>query len=146
MAVQKRLAAQILKCSPKRITFNTENLDEIKEAITKQDVKDLIKSKIITRKPVKNTSRGKARKLQIQKSKGRRKGPGSRKGKASARLRPKLVWMRKVRVQRKLLSTLKDKGVIDTKFYRELYLKSKGGFFRSKRHMSLFIKETLEKR
>ena len=39
---QKRIAAQVLKCSPKKIVFDTEKLSEIKEAITKQDIKTLI--------------------------------------------------------------------------------------------------------
>ena len=146
MAVQKRLAAQIMKCSPYRVIFDIDNLEDIKEAITKEDIKDLIKKKIIKKKPLKRTSRSRARKIHIQKTKGRRKGPGSKKGRASARLRPKLDWMRRIRVQRGLLKNLRTKNIIDTKMYRELYMKSKGGFFRSKRHMSLYIKEALEKK
>jgi len=36
---KKRLAAAVLQCSEKRVVFNTERLSEIKEAITKYDIK-----------------------------------------------------------------------------------------------------------
>ena len=41
--VQRRLAAQILKCGENRVRFDPESLEDIKEAITKQDIKDLLK-------------------------------------------------------------------------------------------------------
>ena len=36
---------------------------------------------------------------------------------------------------------LKDKGLLDNKNYKELYLKAKGGFFRSERHLKTYINE-----
>jgi len=44
-----------------------------------------------------------------------------------------------------LLGELKDRKIIDDKLYRELYSKSKGGFFRSRRHIKLFLEERLKK-
>ena len=49
--------------------------------------------------------------------------------------------MNAVRAQRTLLKELKEKKEIDAKLYKELYLKVKGGFFRSKRHIQLYLKE-----
>lgn len=141
LTVQKRLASQMLKCSEKRIIFDSDRLDEIKEAITKIDIRALIKKKAITRKPMKSVSRGRARKTRVQKIKGKQKGIGSRKGKKTARTPKKREWINKIRSQKKLLRLLKDKEVIDKKTYRVLYLKSKGGFFRSRRHIKLYIKE-----
>lgn len=143
MNVQKRLAAQVMKCSPHNVVFDTENLEDIEEAITKEDIRELVRKGIITKRPLKNTSRYHARKIRIQKSKGRRKGYGSRKGKNTTRTSPKLAWMNKVRLQRGLLKNLKAKGLLNSKVFRELYLKSKGGFFRSKRHMMLYIREKI---
>jgi ribosomal protein L19E len=40
---------------------------------------------------------------------------------------------------------LKEKKIIDDKLYRELYLKSKGGFFRSKRHIKIYLEERAKK-
>ena len=141
LKIQKRLAAEILKCSQKKIVFDSSNLKDIKEAITKIDIKALIANKIIWLKPAKNTSRGRARKIAEQKRKGRRKGAGRRKGKRSARMPKKESWKIKIRTQRKLLKELRDKEIIRKKEYQVLYKKAKGGFFRSRRHIKLYIEE-----
>src|SRR3989344_9238947 len=101
LKIQKRLAAQILKCSPKRILFDQNRLDEIKESITKADLKSLIKDRAIIRKPVKGISRVRIRRRKVQKRKGRQKGPGSRKGKRTARLSKKREWINIIRIKRK---------------------------------------------
>lgn len=141
LKIQKRLAAQILKCSPKRIRLDVERLDEIKEAITKADIKSLINNKAIIEVQKKGISRFKARIRHLKKKEGRYKGFGSRKGRNTARLPPKRRWMNAVRLQRRFLKMLKDKKMIDNKAFYELYAKIKGGFFRSKRHLELYIKE-----
>jgi len=138
---QKRLAAQILKCSEKKIRFDPDRLSDIKEAITKVDIKGLIKDKAIRKVHAKGVSRGRARKRLVQRRKGKQKGPGSRKGGRSARFPRKREWINKIRAQRGLLRKLKEKKIIDDKLYRELYLKSKGGFFRSRRHIKLYLEE-----
>lgn len=141
LKTQKRLAAQILKCSPKRVWFDPNRLDEIKEGITKFDIRNLVKDNAIKEKPVRATSRSGARRRILQKRKGRRKGSGSRKGKRTARLPKKKGWMNKIRLMRRFLKELRDKGLITKRDYRALYLKAKGGFFRSKRHIKLYIEE-----
>lgn len=141
MILQKRLAAAILKCSPKRVKLDTEKLKEIKEAITKEDVRQLVKEGNIWKKHKKGISKARHRKIISQKRKGRRKGWGSAKGKKTSRLSKKDAWMSRIRAQRKFLKMLKGKNAIEKRTYRELYLKSKGGFFRSKRHIELYIEE-----
>jgi len=141
LTTQKRLAARILKCSKKKIWLDPEQADDIKEAITNIDVKSLIKKKTIKKKNTNYSSRVRARAIKIQKSKGRRKGQGSRKGKKKARSPKKRNWINHIRLQRSLLKELKENNKIENKTYRDLYLKSKGGFFRSKRHLKLYIEE-----
>ena len=141
MDVQKRLSAAIMDCSEKRIKFDPERLTEIKEAITKIDIKGLINDKAISRKPVKGISRARARIQKKQKSSGRRKGHGSRKGKANARAANKLTWTNQIRAQRELLKKMRENNHITKNIYRELYEKAKGGFFRSKKHLKLHIEE-----
>jgi len=141
MKLQKRLAAVLLKCSPTRVKFDTEKLSEIKEAITKADVKTLIGKGTIVRIPIKGASRVRSRKLAAQKRKGRRRGHGSRKGKFNARADEKSLWMNNVRAQREVLKRMRDKEVITTRAYRNIYAKVKGGFFRSIRHMKIFMEE-----
>lgn len=140
--VQRRLAAQILKCGRNRIRFDPDRLDEIKEAITKIDVRYLIKSGAISKNRLLNTSRFWARKIKKQKKEGKQKGFGSRKGKASARgINPKRKWMNRIRLQRGYIKSLRDMGIIEGDIYHELYMKSKGGFFRSLRHLKLYTSE-----
>lgn len=145
---QKKLAASIKDVSKKRIKIDLDRLDELdvsiddlKQSITKDDIRSFIKNKVIKVLPVKGISRGRARKRITQKRKGRRKGAGSRKGTKTARLSKKHAWMNKVRTQRKLLKELRDKSYLEKKDYRTLYLKVKGGFFRSRRHIKLYIEE-----
>jgi large subunit ribosomal protein L19e len=141
LSVQKRLAAGIFKCSPKRVVFDTEKLSEIKEAITKTDMRGLIEHGAIIMLPERGISRSRTRKAQDQKKKDHRKGHGSRKGKAGARTNSKTVWVNKVRLQRKYLQALRTKKIVDATQFFEIYRKIKGGFFRSKRHMELYLTE-----
>ncbi len=139
LKLQKRLAAEILKCSPDRVKFIETGLEEIREAITREDIKKLIKRGLIYKEQIKGMNRERKKKIREQKQKGRRKGPGSRKGKKTARTPKKEAWMMKIRAQRNLLRTLKKDEYIDEKAYRDLYRKAKGGSFRSKRHLLLYI-------
>ncbi len=141
LAVQKRLAADIMGCSPKRVWFDETKLDDIKEAITKADIRSLINKGLIQEKPANNNSKGRIRKVKIQKSKGRQRGYGSRKGKSTARLSKKDAWMARVRVQRVFLKALRDKALVSKSAYSKLYMKCKGGYFRSKRHIKLYLEE-----
>lgn len=138
---QRRLAAELMKCSGKRVHFDAEALEEIREAITKDSVRGLVRDGVITKKPMTGISRGRARKKKVQKHKGRQQGPGSRKGSRGARLPRKKAWGLKIRVQRAFLKELRTEGFITPKNYRMLYLKSKGGFFRSRRHIKLYLEE-----
>lgn len=141
LTTQKRLAAAILDCSPKRVKFDPKRLNDIKEAITKGDLKVLINEKGITRDPARGISRVRARKRAEQRAKGLQKGPGSRKSKPTARNTKKDMWIKKVRIQRSFIKELKEKQIINAATYKNLYRKSKGGFFRSKRHIKLYIEE-----
>lgn len=141
LLVQRRLASQILKCGKNRIVFDQDSLDDIKSAITKADIRALIGKGVISKKRVLNTSRFQARNKKYQKSASRQKGYGSRKGKSTARLPPKREWMNKIRLQRGFIKSLRDKNMVASSDYHELYMKSKGGFFRSLRHLKLYTKE-----
>ena len=139
--IKRRIAADVLKVGRKRVVFDKDKLDDIKEAITKKDIRNLIGQKIIRARKKKGVSRFRARKTLVQKRKGRRTGMGSRKGKKGARLSRKKQWMLSVRVQRGFIRILKDKDILIDSNYRNIYRKIKGGFFRSKRHIKLYLKE-----
>lgn len=141
LKVQKRIAAVLLKTSPKKVKIDSSRGDDLKEAITKRDIRGLIKEKAIVKSKKQQKSRSGARKIKKQKRKGQRKGAGSRKGKINSRLSKKDRWIIKIRAQRKLIKELREKKEITTKVYGELYRKTKGGFFRSRRHINLYLEE-----
>lgn len=138
---RKRIAASVLKCSPKRVKLDPSEMEDIKEALTKADIKGLINDGVITKAQKKGVSRARAKVKQMKKSRGQQSGHGKRKGKLTARTPKKRTWMNTVRLQRAFLKELKDKKMLSTSTYRELYMKSKGGFFRSKRHIKMYINE-----
>ena len=141
LKIQRRLAAHIMKCAPEKVRFDTESLTDIKESITKLDVRGLIDRGIISQKVVNGSSRVRARKILVQKRKGLRKGQGSRKGTANARSDKKIEWMNKIRKLREFLKNLRDKELITKPDYRGLLKKAKGGFFRSQRHLKIYLNE-----
>jgi large subunit ribosomal protein L19e len=141
LSLQRRVAASILKVGVKKVVFDINELEEIKKAITRDDLRVLIVKGLITKSTKNQQSRVRARKILVQKRKGRQKGQGNRKGKLTARSPPKRTWINKVRIQRTVLKDLKVKGLLNIENYRKMYLRSKGGFFRSKRHILLYMTE-----
>jgi len=141
VSFQKRLASEVLGVGLDRVWIDPTKIKEVAEALTKDDIRDLIKRGIIRKLPIKGQSRARARELHEKRKKGRRRGPGSRKGKATARNDPKRDWINRVRAQRELIRELKEKGLIDNKLYRDLYMKVKGGFFKSRRHILLYLEQ-----
>jgi len=141
LTLQKRLAGQVLKAAPKRVRLDPARLNDIKAAITKRDIAGLIAEGAISAIPARGVSRVRARINATQRSKGLRKGPGRKEGKATARAPMKQEWMNKVRAQRAFLQELKEKGIITGVTFRSLYSKSKGGYFRSTRHIKIYLNE-----
>ncbi len=129
---QKRLAAKILRCGKDKVYIDPARLQEVSTALTAQDVRKLIRDGVIRRKPDKP---------KIPRRKKKRKKAGSRKGPMNARLGKKQKWMTKIRGIRRELKKMKNKGRITSKVYRNLYSKAKGGFFRNKSHLRLYIEQ-----
>jgi len=138
---QKRIAAKVLKSGKNRVRFDPERLADVKEAITRADIRALVIDNAIKSPPKRGVSRSRARKIILQKRKGRKTGSGSRTGKSTSRLTDKQKWMNHVRKQREFVQQLRDKQLISTKVYRDIYRKVKGGFFRSKNHVKLYLTE-----
>ena len=138
---QKRMAAQILSKKEGRIVgihrvwINPDYLDEVSTAVQKDDIRQLIEDGLIKARPIKGISKGRARKAAEQKAKGRRKGPGSRKGTRNSRDPKKNRWMRLIRAQRRVLKDLRGDETLTPSEYRYYYRKAKGGSYRSVSHM-----------
>ncbi len=144
LRAQKRLAADILDVGENRIWLDPEEQDELADAITREDVAELIEEGTIRAKPAQGNSRGRVRERAAKRSYGHQKGPGSRKGKAGARQDEKDEWTRKVRAQRQTLRTLRDDGTLTPGQYRELYNKSRGGEFPDVRRLLNYIEDTYD--
>lgn len=132
---QRRMAASILKCGVHRVWMDHDRVDEIAKAVTKRDIRALIKGRAIKGRQKKGISSGRKKFNIKQREKGRRQGHGSRKGAKYARLSRKERWINTIRPLRSNLRKLRDEKKIDKKIYRKYYLKAKGGEFRSKHHL-----------
>jgi len=137
---QKRLAADIMGVGKSRVRIDPDRQEEVAGAVTRADVRKLVDGDVIKAVQKQGVSRGRGRKLDAQKAKGRRVGPGSRKGAMYARLPRKDRWMSLIRALRDELSGLRDDGKIERSTYREYYRRAKGGQFRSRAHMVSHMK------
>jgi len=146
LSTQKRIAADILGISKDRVWLNPEAKEEISQAMTREDVRELIEKKAIQEKPAKKPSKKIAKLRKAKKAKRKGVGHGKRKGTASARKSKKEKWMEKIRALRKFLKQLKDKKLITDTVYRRYYLQSKGGRFTSLRHLKDTLKYETKKK
>lgn len=122
---KKILAAKTLKVGIKRIEFLKPRLEEIKEAITKQDIRDLHKDGAIK---IKNIKGRKKVKKKIKKS------PGNIRKKVNRRKKEYVILTRKLR---KYLSNVREK--LTEQERKDIRKKIRNKTFRSKAHLKEHI-------
>ena len=132
---QRRMASSLLKCGRARVWMDNDRLEEIAKAVTKNDIRILIKGEAIKSKQKTGISNGRKKYILKQKAKGRRRGHGSRRGASYARLNKKERWIRTIRPIRSYLTILRQEKKIDKTTYRRYYDRAKGGEFKSKNHL-----------
>jgi large subunit ribosomal protein L19e len=138
---QRRLAAALLEIGVNRVWIDPEKIEDVEGAITRDEIRKLIHEGAIKTLPERSTSRGRARVLAQKKRTGRRIGMGTKKGKTYAEVSEKTRWMHRIRTLRKKLTELRDQRVITVSTYRSLYMKAKGGEFRSLAELERHINE-----
>jgi large subunit ribosomal protein L19e len=128
----KRLAADIFGVGKNRIRIKAGEKARALEALTREDVRGLISDGAVykeryvgprTKPPRKN------------------KGRGKRKGKKYSRKGEKEAWMERIRSQRKYLAELLESGEVAKEDKRRIYLKIKGGAFRGKKALRIYLNE-----
>lgn len=122
---KKLLAARTFGVGESRITFVKPRLEEIKEAITKQDIRDLYKDGAIKIKNIKGRK---------EVGKRRKRTTGHIKKKVNTRKRDYVLLTRKLR---KYLLETKDKIADEDK--KDIRKKIRNKFFRSKAHMKEYM-------
>ena len=137
---KKRLVSRIVGVGVNRVRFDSDHLDDVADAITRDDIRSLITANTITIKSFKGTSRGRAKTKKMQKSK-RGSTQGSKKGRKGARETKKTAYVNKVRALRYILKIAKDRKEIDNEIFKSIYRQIGGNTVRNKAHLRAIISE-----
>ncbi len=130
---KKALAARIFGVGKKRIIFVEPRLDEIKEAITKDDIRALRADGAIIIREIKAKRSTQKRKV--------KRSPGNIRKNAKNRKREYITITRKLR---KDVQDLKNKNLLTKEQTVDIRKKIRNRYFRSKSHLKEYI-STLEK-
>ncbi|QSG15381.1 50S ribosomal protein L19e [Halapricum desulfuricans] len=142
LSAQKRLAADVLDVGKNRVWFDPDAQGEIADAITREDVRELVDEGLIQTEAAAGNSRGRAKERQQKRSYGHQKGHGSRKGKSGGRENEKDDWRSRIRAQRRRLRELRDEeDELSASEYRTLYDRASGGEFDSVADLERYIED-----
>ena len=128
LAKKKSLAVRALKVGRKRIAFLESRLSEIKEAITKQDIRDLQKEGAIVIKVMKG------RKKNVEKKK--KRGVGKIKKKVNKR---KQEYVKMTRKLRKHVAEKKKQGELSKEDVEDIRKKIRNRKFSSLKNLKEYI-------
>jgi len=125
---RKAIAAKVLGVGKRKILFDTARLAEIKEAITRQDIRDLYAEGIIM---IKEKS---GRRVNVKRN--NKRGPGKIRKKVRDR---KGSYMKLIRKLRWHLSELRKQDKLTDEQYADLRTKVKARTFKDKAHLKEHI-------
>lgn len=125
---KKKLAARALGVGEKRIMFLEPRLGEIKEAITKQDIRDLKEDGAIVIKEPKGKKKVVGRK--------RKRKAGKIKVKVNKKKKEYVTMTRKLRAY---VAELKRIGKLEKDDVADIRKKIRNKFFRSKAHLKEYL-------
>lgn len=125
---KKALAAKTLGVGKDRIVFNAHRLNEIKESITKQDIRDLYANGAIMLKPIKGR--------RTNNEKGKRRRAGSVRMRVKNGKRTYVVLTRKLRAY---VRELEGHGKLTREQHKTIRKEIRASKFRSKSHLKEHI-------
>jgi len=140
LRTKKRLVSRVVGVGVHRVRFDSDHLDDIADAITRDSIRSLMTANTITIKKIVGTSRGRAQLKRIQKKK-RGTKQGSKKGRKGARIGKKRVHVIKVRALRYRLKVAKDRKEITNPEFWKLYKMIGGNVIRNSAHLRSLIEE-----
>ncbi len=120
LSKKKALAVKTLKVGKARIVFVTSRLEDIKEAITKQDIKDLQKEGAIIVKNVKGRKKNLKKKA--------RRSTGNIKKKVKKRKKEYVIMTRKLR---KYVKELRNHGKLSLEESQDIRKKIRNKYYKS---------------
>lgn len=140
LRAKKRLVSRVVGVGVGRIRFDTEHLEDITDAITRENVRSLVTANTIRILPASGTSHGRANIRRIQRKK-RGTTAGSKKGRQGARVGKKENHVAKVRALRRLIRIAKERKEMSNENFWILYGKIGGNLVRNKAHLRTLISE-----
>ncbi len=145
LKAKKRLVSRVTGVGIHRIKFDTDHLDDVTDAITRENIRSLITANTIKIKSIIGTSRGRAQTKRAQKNK-RGTTQGSKQGRKGARVGKKEVYVATIRSLRRLLKIAKDRKDLTNPEFWILYKKIGGNTVRNKAHLRTLMEEIKTKR
>lgn len=130
---KKELAKKVLGVGKNRIIFSQEGLNEIKEAITKQDILSMHQEGLILIKPIKGRKTVVRRKT--------KRGPGKIRRTIKKR---KQTYVKITRKLRRYVKELKNQAKIDLEMYKALRGKIRMRYFKSKAHLKEYLENEMK--
>lgn len=127
LSKKKQLAARTLNVGVGRIRFNDNNINEIKEAITKQDIRDLVAAKAIFVNPIRGRKANAPRK---------RRRAGSIRMRPNSRKNDYMILTRKLR---SYLSEIRKQGKITDEEFATLRKGVRSKTFKNKNNLKEHI-------
>lgn len=125
---KKDLAAKTLKVGKDRIKFVRARLEEIKEAITKQDIRDLVQEGAIVVKPING------RKTNVKRK--NRRSTGKIKKKVNKRKQEYVIITRKLR---NYTAEMKKQGKLTSEDVKEIRKRIRNRAYKSKANLKMYI-------
>ena len=130
LRTKKTLASKALKVGKERVVFLKSRIDEIKEAITKQDIRDLKQEGAILVKDVGGRRKNVKRK--------NRRGAGKIKKTVNTRKQDYVIMTRKLR---KIVAGMKVRGELNREETKDIRNKIRNRIFKSGAHLKKYVKE-----